>query len=183
LDLGLPTRGIGTALDPFNRLLLRLHLPQPEAGDQLLCLGEGPVDHGPLPSREPDARALRARVEPLAREHHAGLHQLFVELPHLGKELLVWENARLCVLGGLDQHHESHRRFSFWFQGLSWDSGRFRSAEPRLYLHVEPGAARSTGSDSFYGKCASFPGRTAFAANWAPVLAIRSIMSGKGPGG
>src|SRR2546422_244158 len=81
-DLGLRASGIGAALDPFDRFLLRLHLNQPEAGDQLLRLGEGPVDHGPLRSGELDARALGARLEPLAREQHAGFDELFVVLPH-----------------------------------------------------------------------------------------------------
>src|SRR5262249_37270122 len=41
LDLGaVVERG---ALEPLDRLFLRLHLPQPEARDQLLRLGEGPV--------------------------------------------------------------------------------------------------------------------------------------------
>src|SRR4051794_39378160 len=39
------TRGVRAALDPFDRLLLRLHLPDPETGDQLLGLRERPVDH------------------------------------------------------------------------------------------------------------------------------------------
>src|SRR5688572_24913753 len=53
LDLALTVRhGIGAALDPFDCLLLGLHLNQPEAGDQLLRLGEGPVDHGAFVSRE-----------------------------------------------------------------------------------------------------------------------------------
>src|SRR6267378_2566205 len=73
-----------SAFEPFNRFFLRLHLPKPETGDQLLRLGEGPVDHGPLPTSELDARTLRARLEPFGREHHTGLHQFFVELPHFG---------------------------------------------------------------------------------------------------
>src|ERR1700742_1219962 len=41
LDFGLLAgHGIGTALDPFDRLLQRGALPKPEAGDQLFCLGE-----------------------------------------------------------------------------------------------------------------------------------------------
>src|SRR6267154_3724743 len=112
LDLGLSSEGIGAALDPFDRLRLGFHLPQPETGDQLFRLGEGTVDHGALRAREPDARALGARMEPLAREHHAGFRQLFVEFPHFGEELLLGENSRLRVLGGLDHHHESHRNFS-----------------------------------------------------------------------
>src|SRR6266550_2924096 len=48
LDLGIPLERVGAALDPFDRLLQRLHLKHPEAGDQLFGLGEGPVDHGAL---------------------------------------------------------------------------------------------------------------------------------------
>ena len=47
----------GCALDPLDRLVERLHLPQPEARDQLLRLGERAVDHGPLLPLE--AHALR----------------------------------------------------------------------------------------------------------------------------
>src|SRR2546426_11731909 len=68
LDLGLAREGVRAALDPFDRLFHRLHLPQPKAGDQLLRLGERPVDHGALVAREPDPRALRHRLQPLGRE-------------------------------------------------------------------------------------------------------------------
>src|SRR6185369_15706466 len=60
----------GSALEPFDRLFLRFHLPQPEARDQLLRFGERSVDHGSLSAREPHPRALRAGLQPLAREHH-----------------------------------------------------------------------------------------------------------------
>src|SRR6267143_413954 len=113
LNLGFPFMGTRAAFDPLDRLFHRPHLPQPEAGDQLLGLGECPVDHGPLLSREPHALALRTRVEPLAGEQHAGFHQLFVVLPHFGKELLLRQNARLRVLVGLDYHQESHCYVSF----------------------------------------------------------------------
>src|SRR6266480_1908714 len=126
LDLGILPHRIGAALDPFDRLFLRLHLPYPETRDQLLGLGEGPVDDGALRTREPDARALRARVEPFAREHHAGLRQLLVELPHRGEELLVGHHARLGVLAGLDHDHESHRVLRWVGSGVS---GRCRSDE------------------------------------------------------
>src|SRR5881296_3681450 len=96
-------------LEPLDRLFFGLHLPQPEAGDQLLRLGERPVDHGPLASREPDTRALRARLQPLRREQHAGFRQLFIELPHRGEGFFVGEDSGLGVLVGFDQHHEAHR--------------------------------------------------------------------------
>src|SRR5688572_4509586 len=110
LDLRLGAGGgVGRALEPLDGLGERLHLDQPEAGDELLGLGEGPVDHRALVAGEPDARALRARVESLAREHHPGLDQLFVVVSHLGEELLVRKDPCLRVLVRLDQHHESHR--------------------------------------------------------------------------
>src|SRR5438093_2247827 len=105
LHLGVLAR---STLEPLDRLRLGLHLPEPEAGDQLLGLGERPVDHGPLPAGEPDPRALRAGLQPPRREHHARLGQLLVELLHVGKDLLVGEDAGLGVLVGFDDHHETH---------------------------------------------------------------------------
>src|SRR5882762_5180201 len=72
--------GIRTALDPINRLLQRLALPEPESGDQFLCLGEWAVDHSPLLCREPDPRSLRTRLKSFTGQHHAGLCQFFIEL-------------------------------------------------------------------------------------------------------
>src|SRR5436309_272868 len=97
LDLGLAfeREGIRAALDPFDRLCLRLHPPQPEAGDQLLRPGERPVDYGALVARELDPRALGTRLEPLGREQHAGFRQLLVVLSHRGQELLVRKHAGL----------------------------------------------------------------------------------------
>src|SRR5258707_119338 len=43
---------IGAALDPFDRLFLRLDLKDPEAGDQLFCLRERSVDDGSLGAGE-----------------------------------------------------------------------------------------------------------------------------------
>src|SRR6266481_8361718 len=62
LDLGFLTiaDGIGITPRPFHRLFPRLHLDDGVAGDQLLNLGEGPVDHGALCSRVLDSPALRA---------------------------------------------------------------------------------------------------------------------------
>src|SRR3972149_3047317 len=65
----------GDTLGPGEGFVPRLRLDQPEAGDELLRLGEGTVDDGALRSREPDARALRARLEPLRREQYPGLDQ------------------------------------------------------------------------------------------------------------
>src|SRR5262245_1710228 len=106
----------GGPLEPFDRLFPRLHLPQPEAGDQLLRLGERSVDHRPLSPGELDAHPLRTRVQPLAGEHDTRLHQLLVELPHLGQDLRIGENACLRLLAGFHKHHESHRQVSSGFR-------------------------------------------------------------------
>src|SRR6476620_8895966 len=62
---------VWTALDPFDRLLFRFALPQPESGDQFLRFGKRAVDDRTLAVREFHARTLGARMQPLAREHHA----------------------------------------------------------------------------------------------------------------
>src|SRR5882672_3814622 len=79
----------GAALDPFDRLFLRLDLKQPVAGDQLLRLGEGSVDHSPLVARELDPRALGARLQAFAGEHHASFDELVVVFAHRREQLLA----------------------------------------------------------------------------------------------
>src|SRR5467141_988033 len=145
LDLGVLERG---ALEPFDRLILGLHLPEPEPGDELLGLGEGSVDHGPLPLFELDARALGGGLESLAREHHARFHQLFVELAHVGQHLLAGENARFRVLVGLHNHHEPHVVSPWLAAGLPDD---LRPVKPGFYRGDERRSARSTLAGSFFG--------------------------------
>src|SRR6266566_1472542 len=95
LDLGLPARKrIRTALDPFDRFVKRLHLEQPKARDQLLGLGERAVDHRALVAAELHARAFRAWLDPFGGEENSRFDQLFIELPHVGEELLAWHHAR-----------------------------------------------------------------------------------------
>src|SRR5688500_2687551 len=98
------------ALEPLDCLLLRLHLPDPEARDQLLGLRERAIDDRPILSRESHARALGAGLKSLTREHHSRLHQLFVELAHLRQLFLSRHDARFGVLVGFHQYHESHCR-------------------------------------------------------------------------
>src|SRR6266699_4042998 len=115
--------GIGKAPRPLHRFFPRLHLDDRVAGDELLRLGERPVDHGALATRVLDAPALRARLQARAIEQHPGLLQLLVVLLHLRDELFGGHHARFAVLRRLDYHHESHAvlqsvgsRASGWFR-------------------------------------------------------------------
>ena len=100
---------------PFERFLPRLHLNHRVAGDQLLRLGEGPVDDGALASGIFDAPALRARLQAAGIKQHAGLDQLLVIVGHRGEEFLRRPGASFGVLGGFDQNHELHCRVSYRF--------------------------------------------------------------------
>src|SRR5687768_2089357 len=71
LDLAIPER---RALEPLDRLLERLALPDPVARDDLLALAERTVDH--LLLWETHARPLGRRVQAVAREHDARLDEL-----------------------------------------------------------------------------------------------------------
>src|SRR2546422_538868 len=102
LDLRLTGHRVRAALDPLDRLFLRLALPDPVAGDQLLRLGERSVDDGALAAREPDAGPLRARMQAVAGQHDPGLDQLLVELAHRREQLLARHDAGLALLRGLD---------------------------------------------------------------------------------
>jgi len=63
LDFSLFARhGIWTALDPFDRFLKRLTLPQPKTRDQLLGFRKWTIGHDSFLSREFDSGAFRARL-------------------------------------------------------------------------------------------------------------------------
>src|SRR5258706_9968143 len=110
LDLGRSAvdGGIGEAPSPFHRFFPGLHLDDRVAGDELLRLGEGPVDHGALRARVLDPPALRARLQARCIEQHSRFLQLLVVLLHIGHQLFRGHDARFRVLRGLDYHHQSH---------------------------------------------------------------------------
>src|SRR5215218_284910 len=93
-------------LGPFDGLAHRLHLEDPVAGDDLLGLAEGAVDHGALAAGELDPNALGAPMERGEVQEHAGLGQLLVVLGHLGQELLARQVAGFPV--SLNHHHHPH---------------------------------------------------------------------------
>src|SRR5437868_4735531 len=51
-DFSFAVKWVRTALHPFDRFFLRLHLKQPKACDQFRCLRERPVGHVTLFSRQ-----------------------------------------------------------------------------------------------------------------------------------
>src|SRR5271165_113613 len=92
-DFGVDAMRVGATLDPLDGLFEGLDLPDPEAGDKLLGLGEGAVDDGARLAGELDACALGAGMEAIHCEHDAGLDELFVVLAHLLQELWIGEGA------------------------------------------------------------------------------------------
>src|SRR5687767_2144843 len=62
-DFGVAAKG--RALQPVDRLVDRVHLPDPETCDQLLCFSERSVDNGLLTAREFYPLAFRAGVKAL----------------------------------------------------------------------------------------------------------------------
>src|SRR3954468_12112691 len=69
------------ALQPLDRFVHRLDVPQPEAGDQLLRFSERSVDHRAFGTGEPDALAPRTWMQPFARLHHAAFTSCSLYLP------------------------------------------------------------------------------------------------------
>jgi hypothetical protein len=71
------------ALDPLDGLVHRGDLPDREAGDQLLRLGERAVDHrGAAVDIECDPLALAARLESVTGQHDTRLDELLGEPVH-----------------------------------------------------------------------------------------------------
>src|SRR4029077_15956729 len=103
---------VGCSLEPLECLVDRAHLPQPIAGNQLLALGERPVDDGALLASELNAFTLGARGEAARLEYHARLHQLFVELLVRSHRLIHrlgrWGSRRLALSAFLCHYQHPH---------------------------------------------------------------------------
>src|SRR5438105_5244752 len=102
------------ALHPLDRFIERLGVDQPEAGDEIARERKRTATDAALPAAILDPCALHGRMQALARLHHAGLHQLLVELAHRGQQFRARHHACFRVLAGLHNHHESHRHTPFW---------------------------------------------------------------------
>jgi len=74
--------GVRAAPDPLERLLHRLHLPDPVTGDELLGLRERAFDHEPFSTGEPHPLALAAGLKAFPGQQDPGPYQLLVELAH-----------------------------------------------------------------------------------------------------
>ena len=68
-----PAWAVGATLDPLDGLFEGLDLQDPEAGDELLGLGEGAVDDGTRLAGEFDACAFGAGMEAIEGEQDASL--------------------------------------------------------------------------------------------------------------
>src|ERR1700733_6956689 len=82
-DFGVDGVGVRATLDPLDGLFKGLDLPDPEAGDEFLGLGEGPVNDGTRLAGKFDTCAFGAGLEAVHGEHDASIDELFVELAHL----------------------------------------------------------------------------------------------------
>src|SRR6266481_826123 len=95
-------------LHPVDRLVQRLDLDEPEAGDEIIGHSKRAMAHAGL-SGIFDPGALRRRMQALARQHDARLHHLLVELAHGREHFGARHHAGFAVLVGLHNNHESHR--------------------------------------------------------------------------
>src|SRR4029079_9485263 len=99
---------VGATLHPVDRFLQRIDFPKPETRNQLFRLRERSVYHVALLSREPYARRLRSRLQPLARQHDAGLYKLFIEFSHRGQQLRARHDSGFGSLGCFNKNHDFH---------------------------------------------------------------------------
>src|SRR5438132_5119078 len=99
---------VGCPLEPLEGLVDRAHLPQPIPGDKLLGLRERSIDDGALLAVEPNALALRARVEAASLEYHPRLDQFFVELLVLSHRFRRWGSRRFALLAFLCHYQDTH---------------------------------------------------------------------------
>src|SRR5450755_434262 len=112
-DVGALGHGVGCTLHPANRFLQRLALPNPVAGYQFRCVGEGThANHAVLPG-ERHTSPLRRRLQPSSVVHDARGDEFLVVLAHGLDQFLARHRAGLGCLGGLYEDHESHGRCSF----------------------------------------------------------------------
>src|SRR5213076_1332998 len=96
------------ALEPFEGLVHRAHLPEPVPRDKLLGLRPRSVDDPALLAFELKALALRARVEAAIPDHHSRLDQLFVELLELRHRLRRRRSRRPALVIFLRQYQHPH---------------------------------------------------------------------------
>src|SRR5277367_5737948 len=117
---------VGAALDPLDRLLERLDLPEPEAGDDFLAFGEGTVsDDGAVLAGEMDAGAVGGGVKTVIAYQDPSFREVVVEFVYVGHELGIGEcDFVLGVFRAFDDDHESHCVCPF---RLSWSDVQVQS--------------------------------------------------------
>ena len=143
---------VGAALDPFDRLVERAHLPDPVAGDQLLGLGERSVDDRRLVPENWTRAPLELGCRPSPASMMPAFTSSSLYFIIARQQLLAGHHAGFAVLGRLDDHHESHVAVSLVriepaFRGGSVDT----SSDPRG--NRQPGRKIFSGLEST-GNCA-----------------------------
>src|SRR6185503_631861 len=83
------------ALGPLNRFVHRFNFPDPITRDELTRLGEWTVSDKPFTCGELYSFSFRSRMKTFTFEHDTGIHQLLVELTHIGEYLLARHNPGL----------------------------------------------------------------------------------------
>src|SRR3954447_5412948 len=101
-DRAVPRHGM--ELRDLDGLRHRRAVDDVEAADHFLRLGERPVGHEWLAAADRDPLRYPGRLEPAADQPRAALLDLREPLQHL-----LWLDAELGVLLGLDQEQELHR--------------------------------------------------------------------------
>src|SRR4030081_3274280 len=83
-------------------------MPQPIPRHELLGLRERSIDDGALLAVEPNALALRARVEAASLEYHPGFDQLVVELLVLRHSFRRWGSRCRALVSFLSHYQYTH---------------------------------------------------------------------------
>src|SRR3954451_20073193 len=127
-------------LRDLDRLRQRRAVDEVEAADHFLRLGERPVGHERLAAADRDPLRCRGGLEPTADQTRAALLDLREPLQHL-----LWLDAELGVLLGLDQEQELHRGASL-LGCIVVSTTNGPSASRHFRATIPPGAARSNAS-------------------------------------
>src|SRR5690606_40293877 len=107
---------------------------------------ERAAHHRPRAAGKTDALPLAARVKAFTGEHDAGLHELFIELAHLGEQRLARHLARLGPPRRFHKHHDAHSSFLSRDRSVPRMTGSCKAAATRPQLCRFTMASTHTGT-------------------------------------